>query len=118
MTTANSAGAQQTLPEDLPEPHTGNGQSSWSGPANVHSLLQEREKTHGDFRRVAGVAGDLKSIIHGAGTNWGKLRRDKQEALDMIASKMGRILSGDPECKDHWRDISGYAELIAESLDD
>ena len=36
-----------------------------------------------------------------------------REALDMIASKIARILSGDATHVDHWVDIGGYAELGA-----
>jgi hypothetical protein len=38
------------------------------------------------------------------------------EALEMIAHKIGRILSGDPNHQDHWDDIAGYAKLVSERL--
>ena len=34
----------------------------------------------------------------------------------MIACKIARILSGDPNWRDHWDDIAGYATLVAERL--
>jgi hypothetical protein len=39
------------------------------------------------------------------------------EALDMIALKLSRILSGQANFKDHWDDIAGYAKLGAEACE-
>jgi hypothetical protein len=35
------------------------------------------------------------------------------EALEQIATKLARLLTGDPNHADHARDIAGYAELLA-----
>jgi len=93
-----------------------NTPSSWNGSAVVHSLsrkpaelLTERAKTHGDFRDNAAVAQSLKDAMRAA--NWNELTDVQREALDFIASKIGRILAGDAEFEDHWLDISGYALL-------
>lgn len=75
------------------------------------TILDERQKTHGDFYRVAGTAQELKDVLR-RGKNWKVLDDTQRETLEMIASKMGRILSGDPHEVDHWRDIAGYAALI------
>jgi hypothetical protein len=37
--------------------------------------------------------------------------------LEMIAHKIARILSGDPNHRDHWEDIAGYAELVVREID-
>lgn len=78
----------------------------------MSELLEEREKTHGDFREVARRAQALKAVINENKS----LPLQQREALDMIASKVARILSGDNNCKDHWVDVGGYAELIARDL--
>lgn len=79
-------------------------------------LLQEREKTHGSFAETARVAQDLKhNLRHSSMHHLEDVRQ--LEALDMIATKIGRILSGDPKCKDHWADIAGYAKLGEEACD-
>lgn len=83
---------------------------------DIAALLGEREKTHGDFRCVARLSAGIKLLMRDESPGWGKIDADAQEALDMIASKIGRILSGDPNCKDHWEDIAGYAQLIAGRL--
>jgi hypothetical protein len=36
-----------------------------------------------------------------------------REALEIDAHKIGRILAGDPDFRDHWLDRAGYATLIA-----
>jgi hypothetical protein len=46
-----------------------------------------------------------------AGKNWDVLKDTQREALELIAMKIARILSGDHNYRDHWDDIEGYAEL-------
>jgi hypothetical protein len=48
---------------------------------------------------------------------WKRLSVGQREALEMIAHKIARILSGDPNHKDHWEDIAGYAELVVRELE-
>ena len=44
--------------------------------------------------------------------NYDELPAPMKESLHMIASKMARIVNGDPEYLDNWHDIGGYAKLI------
>jgi hypothetical protein len=74
-------------------------------------LLNEREKTHGDFAETARMSQALKSLM-GTGYRYPELSDVQCEALDMIAVKIARIVSGDANEPDHWRDIAGYAQLI------
>ena len=46
------------------------------------------------------------------GVNWKSLDDMQRETLEMVATKIGRILSGNPHEVDHWKDIAGYAQLI------
>lgn len=77
----------------------------------MSDILDEREKTHGDYYRVAMMAQELKDVMR-RGKNWKTLDDTQRETLEMIASKIGRIMSGNPHEADHWRDIAGYAALI------
>lgn len=82
------------------------------------SLLNEREKTYGSFSNVALVAQRLKNEIGNAlerrrDRGQKSLTFDQHEALDCIAMKMARILSGDPDYADNWDDIAGYAKLCS-----
>ena len=40
----------------------------------------------------------------------------QREALDMLASKLARILCGNKDEPDHWVDMSGYSLLVARAL--
>ena len=80
------------------------------------SIIDEREKTHGPFMTTAAKAQQIKDAMRG-GANWEVLDDIQREALEMIASKIGRILAGNHDEIDHWRDIAGYAELVVRELD-
>ena len=74
-----------------------------------------RHETHGDYADTARYAQHLKTTMHNA-RNWVRLSPDKREALDLIATKLARILSGEPNEPDHWLDLEGYARLARERL--
>ena len=83
-----------------------------------NELLNEREKTHGNFSEVARSAQNLKNYFRGEI----KKREDEFtftqiEAIEMICVKLARIVCGDPNFLDAWRDISAYAELVVEQLE-
>jgi hypothetical protein len=84
-------------------------------------VLNERNKTHGNFDDNAIMSQRIKyGMRHGApivGSRWDALTPDKREALEMIALKISRILTGNSDEPDHWRDIAGYASLISERLE-
>ncbi len=76
-------------------------------------VLNERGTTHGDFGENGEIMQDLKGILH-EHKGWHRLTPYQREALEMIQHKIGRILCGDPNYFDHWRDIAGYARLCEE----
>jgi len=59
----------------------------------------------------------LKAILR-RGKKWDDLSDAQKESLEMIASKIARALSGEPNEPDHWIDISGYSQLIVNELED
>lgn len=75
------------------------------------ALTDERKGQHGDWLQQSLKAHHLKMEMHAQGEGWIKLQPHQREALDMIAVKISRILSGDPNHADHWDDIAGYAYL-------
>ena len=81
----------------------------------VAATLAERDKRYGGFINNASIAQRLKFVLRST-ERWGGLSYDKREALEMIASKIGRMLSGDPEYVDNWHDIAGYATLVEQRL--
>ena len=59
----------------------------------------------------------LKTVVATALAKRNKtLAPDQQEALDMICHKMGRIVNGDADYVDNFRDIAGYAQLVADRM--
>lgn len=81
----------------------------------IDKTLAEREKTYGNYYHKAFIIQYLKGLMRSE-DGWGNLDSDMQESLDMIASKIGRILVGNPNHVDNWHDISGYAQLIEQRL--
>jgi uncharacterized membrane protein len=78
---------------------------------DAHNLTQERKKTHGDWKEQSYVANNLMAVM-GQSKNWEEVIDASQRiALMMIATKISRILTGDPNEPDHWNDIAGYAHL-------
>jgi hypothetical protein len=80
---------------------------------NLEQTLAQRKGQHGDFTKNADLSQQFKDIIRSYDAELNPLMR---EALDMIAHKIARILSGDPKHKDHWHDIAGYATLVEERI--
>lgn len=78
-------------------------------------ILNDRQKTHGDYFDVAIFSQDLKSFMR-SHPKWGGLLSIQKESLEMIAMKISRILNGNQNEVDHWDDISGYALLISREL--
>lgn len=78
-------------------------------------IIVERDKTHGDYDYQSKLSQEIKNVFKSSYL-WNTLSYNQKESLEMIAVKISRILNGNPNFKDHWDDISGYAELISESL--
>lgn len=81
----------------------------------MDEVLQDRKQIHGDFSLDAGMAQRLKTLLRD-GENWSKLSSVEREALEMICTKLGRIMVGNHRHKDHWDDVAGYARLVSQRL--
>ncbi len=77
---------------------------------SVDQTLAERGARYGDFSDHAQLAQALQDNMRESG-GWERLTTDKRQALTVIADKIARILTGDPEYLDNWHDIQGYAKL-------
>lgn len=77
------------------------------------ALLAERGSTHGDYMTMSAT---IQATKHGwrHSVNWDRLHPGQKEALELIATKVGRILTGDFNHEDHWRDGAGYFTKGAE----
>lgn len=83
---------------------------------SVEETLAERGARYGDFTDHAELAQSLKCVMLVPG--WAKLTAVKKQALEVIADKIARILTGDPEYRDNWHDIQGYAKLAEDRCAD
>lgn len=83
----------------------------------TEELLEERGKTHGDFTVHAIITQSIKEC-YGVTIGYENLTSPQKEALDMIAHKIGRIIAGNPDVKDHWDDIAGYAKLVSMRIEE
>lgn len=78
-------------------------------------VANEREATHGHYADSAELAQKLKKLVRENRDAWRRTAA-QNEALDMILFKVARIVTGDPNHVDHWRDVAGYAELVMREL--
>ena len=83
---------------------------------NADRLLVERNLTHGSFEDNAAISQALKRIFR-AEEGWKELTDIEREALDMIALKFSRVLSGRSMERQHWEDVVGYAKLVQDKCE-
>ena len=80
----------------------------------VEETLAERAKVYGSFRDLSDTAQSLKDVMAST-SGYSRLSNVHMEALDLIATKIARILTGDPYHEDSWLDIAGYATLAKDN---
>lgn len=81
----------------------------------VDSTITQRGERYGKFKDGSKIMQDLKNVMRDT-PNWEGLSPSQREALEMIQHKIGRILNGDPDYDDNWRDICGYSQLVLDEL--
>lgn len=88
---------------------------------SVAQVLEERGARYGVFMGQARIAQSLHIVLRQgmemAGKNTFDFAPDELEAMHMIVNKIARIYNGDNHYSDSWRDIAGYATLVADGLD-
>ena len=82
---------------------------------SIEQTLAERGNRYGDFADHAKIAQAIQDDMR-IGPGWARLDDVKRQALTVIADKIARILSGDPNYADNWHDIQGYAKLVEDRL--
>lgn len=76
---------------------------------SIAETIHERGKNYGNFEEVAEMSQQLKAVLLDTNTH---LKPHQKEAGEMICLKLARIFAGcNPDYKDNWRDIAGYAML-------
>jgi hypothetical protein len=86
-------------------------------PDDIETLLTVRGSRYGKFKDTAQVAQELKRVLtRHAHAIEASFSDSQWEALEMICHKIARIVNGDPNYIDSWRDIAGYAQLVSDEL--
>jgi hypothetical protein len=86
--------------------------------SKTDTILDTRATQYGTFADGASLMQAIKRTMADHAQKHGKTFADDQwEALEMIVHKMARIVNGNPDNVDSWRDIAGYAVLIADRLE-
>jgi len=80
-------------------------------------IIEERQHTHGDFDNGARIINGIQDLLR-CGARHEAIPPSQKLALDMIAVKLGRIVNGNPNHADSWKDIGGYASLGKDVCDD
>lgn len=91
---------------------------------SVQKTLDERGSRYGDFTDHAEIAQRIQTAMRARpgeyeavnSQGWMRLSDVQKQALTVIADKIARILSGDPNYADNWHDIQGYAKLVEDRL--
>ena len=104
-------GFKQMLNPDAEKFKLGGLRPTIDAPISTAALLATRGATHGDYVIHARITQALKVILY---QHYSTHDTATRESLEMIAHKIGRILAGDPDFRDHWDDIAGYAKLVAD----
>lgn len=82
----------------------------FTNPPFKMTTTPNRDEQHGGMEPVGRLSQGLKIHMRSS-LNWSRLSPGHREALDMIAHKIARILSGaDPHDQQHWEDVAGYAQ--------
>ena len=87
-------------------------------PQSVDALVDERAEKYGKFENLAEVSQRFKDSLHYFLITRNKyLAPDQQEAMELIFHKFARIINGDADYIDNWKDIAGYATLVSDRLE-
>ena len=83
--------------------------------SDINETLADKQPLYGSYSAAASLSQGIKATMR-CGVNWQKLSPEQLESMEMIANRIGRILSGDPNHYESWHGISGFAELIAREI--
>jgi len=79
------------------------------------NVLEQRSKIYGDFSFIAITSQTIKDMYNTDNTQ--ETDSVINEAFEMIAHKIARIINGGSRYVDNWRDIAGYAQLVVDYLE-
>lgn len=78
---------------------------------SISHTIERRGRRYGGFEGNARISQAIKTAMRDS-PNWEDLPTDMKEALELMATKIARILNGDPSWRDSWHDLAAYPQLI------
>lgn len=81
----------------------------------LSDTLKERATTHGDFTENADISQSLKAIAK-RGSKWDSMTPVQKESVEVILAKIARIVTGNPNHRDNFHDVAGYAKLAEDRI--
>lgn len=78
----------------------------------LNVVLSNRGAEYGSFSEIARIVQRLTEQLDNA-----RCDAVHREAIHMICHKLARIAAGNPNNRDSWLDIAGYAQLVVTHLD-
>jgi hypothetical protein len=82
---------------------------------DIHDILADRGKKYGVFSEQAKTAQALKQILFKQRPRH-EMSADQAEAMDMMCTKLSRLVHGDHNHVDGWVDIAGFSQLVVDRL--
>lgn len=84
--------------------------------SEIEAILNERGSRYGDFGTQAKAAQAIRDAFKNT-PNWSLLPPYMREGLDLVATKISRMLCGDLLYLDNVVDIIGYMTLVKEEME-
>ena len=79
----------------------------------VKRILKTRPTTHGDFTDGARFTQQTLRLAEKM-PGYARASDVQKEGAHMIIHKLQRAFAGDPDYAEHWHDMAGYANLVAD----
>lgn len=83
----------------------------------IDDTLNERHARYGYYADVCETTYAIRDVVkEHIASRATVLAVDQLYSIEMICVKLARMINGDPNYEDNWRDIAGYAQLIVDRL--
>lgn len=81
----------------------------------IEKTLADRGKTYGPFlEKAKTVQALIDVVIHEPG--WERLAADQKQCIMVCFDKFARAIHGDPNHRDNFHDVVGYAKLVDDRM--
>ena len=83
---------------------------------NLDDSLRDKQITNGPFDDMAQLAQAIKFALR-RGRNWEALPPEAKETLELIATRIAKILCGDAVDPNHWNEIAVLGRIRSKALE-